>query len=136
VTEALEATIEACVLLSALGFENGGLSIAHSVTRGLMTLRGAKDRLHGEHVAYGVLVHLAAEERCDAEIEDLATFLAAVGLPDSLTALGVERPTQAEIAEIATATITSPHINAFPRRVDADGVAAAICRVEALADRR
>jgi len=136
ITEALEATIEACVLLSALGFENGGLSIAHSITRGLMTLRGAKDRLHGEHVAYGALVHLAAEERCDAEIEDLAAFLAAVGLPDSLAALGVERPTQADIAGIAAATMTSPHVSALPRRIDAGGVAAAVCRVEALADRR
>jgi len=134
VTEALEATIEACVLLSALGFENGGLSIAHSVTRGLMTLRGAKDRLHGEHVAYGTLVQLAVEGRDDAEILDLAAFLVKVGLPCSLSALDVRGPTDPEIGLIAAATMKSPHMKTLSRPLQADDVAAAIRRVEALAE--
>jgi glycerol dehydrogenase len=37
--EDFEALVEATVLLSALGFENGGLSMAHAVTRGLMQTR-------------------------------------------------------------------------------------------------
>ncbi|MDR7156441.1 glycerol dehydrogenase [Sphingobium xenophagum] len=132
VTEDLEATIEACVLLSAMGFENGGLSIAHSVTRGLMTLRGAKDRLHGEHVAYGALVQLAAEGRPNAEIQDLAAFLTGAGLPVSLGELGVLRPGPADMDAIAVATMTSPHMHALPRPIQATGIAAAIARIEAL----
>ncbi len=129
ITEALEATVEACVLLSAMGFENGGLSIAHSVTRGLMTLRGARDRLHGEHVAYGVLVQLAAEER-DDELIDVAQFLAGVGLPTSLATLGVERPTLAEIADVAARTMSSPHMKTLARPLEVADLAAAIHQVE------
>lgn len=132
VTEDLEATIEACVLLSAMGFENGGLSIAHSVTRGLMTLRGAKERLHGEHVAYGALVQLAAEHRTDDEIRDLAGFLASVGLPVSLADLGVSNPGQADIEAIADATMTSPHMRTLAQPLQAADIAAAIWRIEAL----
>lgn len=132
VTEDLEATIEAAVLLSALGFENGGLSIAHSVTRGLMTLRGAKDRLHGEHVAYGTLVHLAVDERPLAEIADLADFLRAVGLPASLAELGVEQVSGEEVTGIATAIMGSPHISKIGRTVTSKGLEAAIRLVEAL----
>lgn len=132
VTEDLEATIEACVLLSAMGFENGGLSIAHSVTRGLMTLRGAKERLHGEHVAFGVLVQLAAEDRAEEEIRDLAAFLADTRLPVSLEDLGVSRPSAADIDAIAAATIASPHMRTLDRPLHAAAIAAAIARVQAL----
>lgn len=135
VTEALEATIEACVLLSAMGFENGGLSIAHSVTRGLMTLRGAKDRLHGEHVAFGTLVQLAAEARSDVEILELGKFFISLGLPDSLAALGVDQANENEMAGIANVTMSSPHMQALSERITAQDLLDAIRRVEILAER-
>jgi Glycerol dehydrogenase and related enzymes len=134
VTEALEATIEACVLLSAMGFENGGLSVAHSVTRGLMTLRGARERLHGEHVAYGALVQLATEQRGEA-LADLATFLEAAGLPTSLTAMGVDDPTDGDIVHVATATMTSPHMRTFARPLAIADIVRAVTQVEQLAGR-
>lgn len=130
ITESLEATIEASVLLSAMGFENGGLSIAHSVTRGLMTLRGAANRLHGEHVAYGTLVQLAAEQR-EEELADLVGFLREAGLPTSLAALDVASPTADDIAHVATATMTSPHMHTLARPLKAPDLAAAIAHVEA-----
>lgn len=131
VSEALEATIEACVLLSAMGFENGGLSVAHSVTRGLMTLRGARERLHGEHVAYGTLVQLATEQRWE-EMADLASFLADTGLPTSLAALGVPALAMQDIEDIAGRTLTSPHMNALARPLEITDLVVAIERVERL----
>jgi len=132
VSEALEATIEACVLLSAMGFENGGLSVAHSVTRGLMTLRGARDRLHGEHVAYGTLVQLAAEHRWD-ELADLASFLANTGLPTSLAALGVPSPALHDIEDIADRTMASPHVKTLAYPLTAADLVVAVEHVERLA---
>ena len=130
VTEDLEATIEAAVLLSALGFENGGLSIAHSVTRGLMTLPRARDRLHGEHVAYGTMVQLAADLADDAVLADMAGFLRAVGLPASLRELGVSAPGTAEASLIAAAVMASPHVGNLGRKLDQAAIEVAIHRVE------
>lgn len=132
VTEDLEATIEASVLLSALSFENGGLSIAHSVTRGLMTLPGTRNHLHGEHVAYGTMVLLAADCRGDEELADLAGFLREVGLPAKLADFGVPNVAEAEFAAIAEATMTSPHIGNLASKVTIGSLNAALRRVESL----
>ncbi len=132
VTEDLEATIEASVLLSAMGFENGGLSIAHSTTRGLMTLRAAKDRLHGEHVAYGTLVQLTVDRRPRAEIIDLAEFLRAVGLPATLRDLGVDDLNDNDLDAIAAAIMASPHIGNVANALTHADVVAALRTVETL----
>ena len=57
-----KSVVEAAILMSGLGFENGGLSVAHSLTRGLVKARGAKEAVHGDQVAYGLLVQLAFEK--------------------------------------------------------------------------
>lgn len=61
VTPALEPLVEANTLLSGLGFESGGLAIAHSVHNGLTTLPETHHYLHGEKVPFGLLVQLVAE---------------------------------------------------------------------------
>lgn len=133
VTEDLEATVEACILMSGLGFENGGLSFAHSMTRGLVKARDAKNAPHGEQVGYAVVVQLAVERRSDAEVLDLIGFNREVGLPVNLSGLGMQRPTRAEIDDIARWTMTAPHIPNLGLVITAEDVAAAILRVEALA---
>lgn len=133
VNEALEATIEAVILMSGLGFENGGLSLSHSLTRGLVKVRGARDAIHGQHIAWGVLVQLAAEKRADEEILDLMAFHKRIGLSTCLADLGMTNPTPEEIAEIARWTMTAPHLKNLRIAVDTDAVANAIERVEHLA---
>lgn len=110
IDEALEDTVEAVILLSGLAFENGGLSIAHAVTRGLMAVPGASARLHGEHVGYGLLVQFAIEERSDAELTDLRGFLASLGLPHSLRGLGADGPVETIEQLIAERTLSAPHV--------------------------
>ncbi|MGQ3215282.1 MAG: glycerol dehydrogenase [Shinella sp.] len=133
VSEALEATVEAVILMSGLGFENGGLSLSHSLTRGLVKARGAKNAIHGQHVAWGVLVQLAAEGRPDAELVDMIAFHRSLELATTLQQLGMENPTGPEIAEIADWTTTAPHLKNLPFAITAADVAAAINRVERLA---
>jgi glycerol dehydrogenase len=133
VSDALEATVEAVILMSGLGFENGGLSLAHSLTRGLVKARGAKDAIHGQHVAWGVLVQLAAEKRDDAELVDMIAFHRSLELATTLEALGMMEPTQAEIEDIATWTMTAPHLANLPFAITADDITAAIRRIEELA---
>jgi len=128
--EHLEATIEATVLLSAMGFENGGLSIAHSVTRGLMAVRGAAARLHGEHVAYGTLIQLLVDGREASEIEDMIGFYKQIGLPVQLADLDLNEPTPDEISLIVERTMSSPHIRNLARPVSSASLREAVAWLE------
>lgn len=129
VTEDFEHLVEAIILMGGLGFENGGLSLAHSLTRGLMPARGASAAPHGYHVAWGLLVQLTVEGRAD-ERKDVAEFYESVGLPSTLTALGLTDPTDAEIGEIVRLTMRAPHLANLLRPVGQHDLRAAILAVE------
>lgn len=131
-TEAVEDTIEATILMSGLGFENGGLSLAHSLTRGLVKARDARNAIHGQHVAWGALVQLAAEGR-HAELRSLSAFNRAIGLATSLEDLGMHDPTSSEIEDIARWTMTAPHLGNLPLPIGASEIATAIRAVQSLA---
>jgi glycerol dehydrogenase len=135
VTAALEATVEAVFLTSALAFENTGLSIAHSVTRGLVTARGVAQIPHGYHVAYGLMVQFAAEGRGMDAIDDLGAYLAAVGLPASLSEMGMSDPTDEDLERVADLTMTSPHIGNVATPLTADDLRRAVRLIEGRATR-
>ena len=48
VTQALEDVIEACTLLSGLGFESGGLAAAHALQDGFTAIPETSELTHGE----------------------------------------------------------------------------------------
>lgn len=106
--EAFEAVVEANVLMAGLGFENGGLGLAHGLTRGLVRTRQVDRAPHGLHVAYGLLVLLAVEGRDEAFVADLEGFYRKIGLPLSLTELGLDTVTLPVIEAIAVHTATAP----------------------------
>ncbi|QRY31853.1 glycerol dehydrogenase [Variovorax sp. PDNC026] len=133
---ALEAVVEACVLMSSLAFENGGLSLAHAMVTGLTQTPGVAQRLHGEHVAYGVLLQLALQGEDDAGMRDLMAFLRSVGLPVSLGTLGLPDAGGQDLARIAAMNLTSPLIAHSALRLEPADVIAAMRRIEALAEAR
>jgi glycerol dehydrogenase len=130
VTEDVERVVEATVLLSGLGFESGGLSISHAMTRGLSAVRGARDALHGHQVAYALLVQLVLERREEAFLDDIAHFYQETELPRSLAELGMRNPTAEEIERIAEGTMTAPHVKNFERTISAADIAGAMDQVE------
>jgi glycerol dehydrogenase len=89
VTPAVEMVIEANILLSGIGFESGGLAVAHGVHGALQMLEGAHECLHGELVAFGTIVQLVLENYTKAEIEKVIAFCIDVGLPVTLKQLGI-----------------------------------------------
>lgn len=90
VDEALEKIVEANTLLSGLGFESGGLAVAHAVAQSYTNLPVVHaNYLHGEMVAMGVLTQLMIEGDVD-EANKAAEFFAKVGLPIHLGQLSVE----------------------------------------------
>lgn len=105
VTPALERIVEANTLLSGLGFESGGLAVAHSVHNGLTELRQTHSFLHGEKVSFGLLVQLVLEGKPTAEIERVLRFQTDVGLPVTLEQVGVKKPSDEDVGQIAQRTV-------------------------------
>lgn len=121
VTPAFERIVEANTLLSGLGFESGGLALAHSVHNGLTAASETHDCLHGEKVAFGTLVQLVLEGRNSSETNEVLDFCIRVGLPVTLAQLGLDtlsRSLAFAIAEKALAEGETSHNMAFPLSID------------------
>ncbi len=130
VTPALERIVEANILLSGLGFESGGLAIAHSVHNGLTTAPETHSYLHGEKVAFGLLVQLVVEGQPSSEIERVLGFCRAVGLPTKLADLNLADIDDATVMAVARRTVAegeTAHNEPFPVTPEmiADGIRAA-----------
>ncbi|MDB5896302.1 MAG: iron-containing alcohol dehydrogenase, partial [Rhodoferax sp.] len=132
-TPAFERLTEALVLLSGLAFENSGLSLAHSLTRGLPLAEGTETTLHGFHVGYGLLVQFILEERSPEFMAAQLAFHRSVGLAVNLAGIGVHDTSAATIRRIAGGTMASPHLKHFPRPLTAVDFENAMHRLEALA---
>ena len=106
VTDAVEETVESIVLLSGLGFENGGLAAAHAIHDGIVSAGGIT-ATHGEKVCVGLFAQLVLEARPDEEIRDIARFARDIGLPVTFTDIGVPTSRLGAIADAACGEATS-----------------------------
>lgn len=115
VTPAVERVVEANTLLSGLGFESGGLAAAHSVHNGLTELHETHAYWHGEKVAFGLITMLVLEGRPLAELDELTDFCLDVGLPVTLSDIGVDAETAdlGRVAEVACAEGETIHNTPF-----------------------
>ena len=130
---AFEAVVEAVILMSGLGFENGGLSIAHSLTRGFTREAAVAHAPHGEQVAFGLLVQLRLTPGEDAMLRRLLPFYRRIGLPLCLRDIGLSRTELGALDRIAAATLTAPHIGHLQGApLTADAIRDAMLAVDAL----
>ncbi|WP_435092899.1 glycerol dehydrogenase [Halorubrum sp. N11] len=131
VTEKVEAVTEAIILLSGLGFENGGLAAAHAIHDGLTTLPGAESATHGEKVTIGLLTQLLLEGATDEDVGDIRNFAVSVGLPTDLSGLGVTDPSDEELEAVGrVATDPTGPIGNEPVDVSVEQVADALRVIE------
>jgi glycerol dehydrogenase len=133
VTPALERLVEANTLLSGLGFESSGLAAAHALHNGLTVAPGTHHYLHGEKVAFGLLVQLVMEGSSRSTVEQVLGFATEVGLPTTLADVGLaELPSDLlnQIAQRATAPGETIHNEPF--EVTPDTVADTILAADAL----
>ena len=130
--ESVERAVEASVLLSGLGFESGGLSLSHALTRGFSAHPVMSTFLHGETVAFGSIVQLVAEERPQSEIQAHIDFCHSLGLPITLADLGAENASEADVMQMATLTAAAPYIGNLTPAADAPRIAMCISRANAL----
>jgi glycerol dehydrogenase len=135
-TPALERVVEANNLLSGLGFESGGLAVAHAVHNGITEIPGSHRCIHGEKVAFGLLTQLVLEGRPQDEIAEIFRYQKAVGLPITLAEVGVDANSDDQLLRIAERSCIpgeSSHNEPFP--VTASAVVSALRTADQLGRR-
>lgn len=116
--EVVDATVLLAGVIGGLGGAQCRTVAAHAVHNGLTHIPAAHDALHGEKVAYGILVQLRLEEMLQGNQlaasarQQLLKFYAEIGLPQTLDDLGLGNITLKELrlaAEIACAPNSDIH---------------------------
>jgi glycerol dehydrogenase len=126
VDDALERVVEANTLLSGIGFESGGLAIAHSVAQGYTAVPAVHDNyLHGEMVAMGLLTQLVAEKNLD-EARRVARFLASVGLPVNLGQISLGADRASELDAMLEVAMGFPFVQNMPFDVTHESLRGAV----------
>jgi glycerol dehydrogenase len=132
VTEALERIVEANTLLSGIGFESGGLAVAHSVAMGFTVLPEVHQHyLHGEMVAMGLLTQLVLESHGE-EAKQVAEFFAQVGLPVHLGQLALSPQDKTQHSAVMETAMMRPFVGNEPFAVTAETLLAASLQAHAL----
>lgn len=135
VSEALEQAVLANIvstgLVSLMVLDDYNCAIAHSVYYGLVLLPGFEEKyLHGNVVAYGVLVQLAV----DGEFEEAAKvkeFLRRLEIPTTLREMEV--PVEKEyLRDVLAETVAGPDMEHIPYPVTEDMIFRAMEEVERL----
>lgn len=114
---AVERIVEANTLLSGLGFESGGLAAAHAIHNGLTALEPTHEYQHGEKVAFGLASMLMLEDRSVEEIDEVFDFCLSVGLPVTMSDIGLGDASKGDlrrVAEAACAPGETIHNEPFP----------------------
>ena len=121
--DVVDATVLLAGVIGGLGGANCRTVAAHAVHNGLTHIRSAHHALHGEKVAYGILVQLRLQEMIQGDRlavtarQQLLKFYDQIGLPKTLEDLGLKNMKLAELhhsAEVACRPNSDIHRLPFP----------------------
>jgi len=131
--EVVDATVLLAGVIGGIGGAECRTVAAHAVHNGLTHLLEAHGVLHGEKVAYGILVQLRLEEMIQGNQlaatsrKQLLKFYTEIGLPKNLEDLGLGNVTLTQLRKVTTiATKTQSDIHRLPFHVSAEQLAAAM----------
>ncbi|NJL49189.1 MAG: iron-containing alcohol dehydrogenase family protein [Leptolyngbyaceae cyanobacterium SM2_5_2] len=131
--EVVDATVLLAGVVGGLGGAQCRTVAAHAVHNGLTQLTACHGTLHGEKVAYGILVQLRLEEMggkatlATTARQQLIQFYRATGLPKSLADLGLANATLADLQRAAEfACREGSDIHHLPFTVSPDALMAAM----------
>ncbi|VEP13669.1 putative enzyme [Hyella patelloides LEGE 07179] len=106
--EVVDATVLLAGVIGGIGGANCRTVAAHAVHNGLTHIPQAHDALHGEKVAYGILVQLRLEEMVQnnqlavSARQQLLKFYRSIGLPQTLEDLDLGDVSLAQLRHAAT----------------------------------
>lgn len=133
VTDALEKVVEANIFMSGVGFESGGLAAAHAIHAGFTMIPEMNGSFHGEKVAVGLLAQFVMENRDRTFIESMIAFYRQIGLPATLSELGMIEITNEKMDTIAQrACLPNSYIFNMPMPVDKEFVKKAIWKADTI----
>jgi glycerol dehydrogenase-like iron-containing ADH family enzyme len=101
--EVVDATLLLAGVIGGLGGAQCRTVAAHAVHNGLTHLPGSHHALHGEKVAYGILVQLRLQEMLQGDKlaatarQQLLDFYSSIGLPKTLDDLGLSEITLSQL---------------------------------------
>ena len=131
--EVVDATVLLAGVIGGIGGADCRTVAAHAVHNGLTHLIEAHDVLHGEKVAYGILVQLRLEEMilgnklASSSRKQLLKFYAEIGLPKTLEDLGLENVSLAQLRHAAAiSTLPQSDIHRLPFAVSSEQLIAAM----------
>lgn len=136
-SETWKQIVDACVLMAGVTGGLGGAQCrtvaAHAVHNGLTHIDPTHKTIHGEKVAYGILVQLRLEEMIQnnhlalSARQQLIQFYEQIGLPKTLEDLGLAEVTLAQLRQVAAiACAESSDIHHLPFAVNPDQLVAAM----------
>lgn len=134
-TKDVEDVIEANTLLSGLGVQNTSCAGAHSIAEGLTFLPPCAKLLHGEVVAFGILVQLIVEGAPSEEIDEMYEFFEEVGLPTTFKDLGIADASSEDIFKVAEKSMES-YWDVEPFPVDPQKVYDGLIMADAIGNKR
>ncbi|BAU66965.1 iron-containing alcohol dehydrogenase [Stanieria sp. NIES-3757] len=131
--EVVDATVLLAGVIGGLGGANCRTVAAHAIHNGLTQLRCAHQALHGEKVAYGILVQLRLEEMVQGNQlavstrQQLTEFYREIGLPKTLEDLGLGNISLAQLRQAAEyACLPNSDIHRLPFAVSPEELMAAM----------
>lgn len=129
--QAVLANIVSTGLVSLLVLDEYNCAIAHSVYYGLVLLPGfEEENLHGDVVAYGVLVQLIVDGE-EEQAKEMKLFLEKLGIRTTLAEMGAPLDREA-LKEVLKETVTGPDMEHIPYEVTEDMIYEAFVKVENL----
>lgn len=129
--QAVLANIVSTGLVSLLVLDDYNGAIAHSVYYGLVLLPGFEEKnLHGDVVAYGVLVQLMIDGE-EEKAREMKGFLEKLGIRTTLAEMGAPFEREA-LTAVLKEIVTGPDMEHIPYEVTEDMVYDALCKVEEL----
>ena len=129
--QAVLANIVSTGLVSLLVLDEYNCAIAHSVYYGLVLLPGfEEENLHGDVVAYGVLVQLIVDGE-EEQAKEMKLFLKKLGIRTTLAEMGAPLDREA-LKEVLKEIVAGPDMEHIPYEVTEDMIYEAFVKVENL----
>ena len=117
-SEALDQVVDTIIAIagsvSGLGGDDARTAAAHAIYSGLTVMDAVHDMVHGEIVGFGILAQLALEERPWGEVQEFLNLAQQIGLPITLTQLGIEELADTDWSRIATLSLAVEDMAAMP----------------------